>query len=118
MKRRSRWAGHWPSSRRSLKSDENWKSCCARPKPPTNMPHRFMEATEPVQVSRRLIAVQAVMGFCAWLFLWLPYGRRLYGVEKLDTRQRYLFVCNHISLLDTILLGALFWRSKNYPIMV
>jgi 1-acyl-sn-glycerol-3-phosphate acyltransferase len=27
-------------------------------------------------------------------------------------------VSNHVSLLDTILLGALFWRSGNYPILV
>jgi 1-acyl-sn-glycerol-3-phosphate acyltransferase len=77
-----------------------------------------MEATESVKVSRRLIAVQAMMGCFAWLLLWLPYGRRVYGIEKLDTQKRYIFVCNHVSLLDTILLGALFWRSGNYPIMV
>jgi 1-acyl-sn-glycerol-3-phosphate acyltransferase len=29
-----------------------------------------------------------------------------------------LFVINHVSLLDTILLGAVCWRSGNYPILV
>jgi 1-acyl-sn-glycerol-3-phosphate acyltransferase len=77
-----------------------------------------MEPTEPVRVSRKLMAVQALMGFFAWLFLALPYGRRTTGLEKLDNNRRYLFVSNHVSLLDTILLGALFWRSGNYPILV
>ena len=77
-----------------------------------------MEPTEPVRVSRKLKAVQALMGFFAWLFLALPYGRRTTGLEKLDNNRRYLFVSNHVSLLDTILLGALLWRSGNYPILV
>jgi len=48
----------------------------------------------------------------------LPYLRRTHGLEKLNPAQRYLFVANHVSLLDTILLGALLWRSGNYPILV
>ncbi|HEV2691467.1 MAG TPA: lysophospholipid acyltransferase family protein [Verrucomicrobiae bacterium] len=77
-----------------------------------------MEPTEPVRVSRKLKAIQALMGFSAWLFLALPYGKRTTGLEKLDNNRRYLFVSNHVSLLDTILLGALLWRSGNYPILV
>src|SRR5450756_34527 len=77
-----------------------------------------MEPTEPVQVSRKLKAVQALMGFSAWLFLALPYGRRTTGLEKLENNRRYLFVSNHGSLLDTSLLGALLWRWGNYPILV
>jgi len=77
-----------------------------------------MEPTEPVQVSCKLKAVQALMGFFAWLFLALPYGRRTTGLEKVDNNRRYLFVSNHVSLLDTILLGALLSRSGNCPILV
>ena len=77
-----------------------------------------MEPTEPVRVSRKLKAIQALMGFFAWVVLVLPYSRRTHGLDKLDTHRRYLFVCNHVSLLDTILLGALLWRSGNYPILV
>lgn len=58
------------------------------------------------------------MGIFACVFLALPYGRRTTGLEKLDNNRRYLFVSNHVSLLDTILLGALLWRSGNYPILV
>jgi 1-acyl-sn-glycerol-3-phosphate acyltransferase len=77
-----------------------------------------MEPTEPIRVSRKLICVQALLGFFSCLFLALPYLRRTHGLEKLKPAQRYLFVANHVSLLDTILLGAIFWRSGNYPILV
>ncbi len=69
-------------------------------------------------VSHRLVFVQALLGLGASLFLALPYLRRTHGLGKLDPRRRYLFVCNHVSLLDTILLGALCWRSRCYPILV
>lgn len=39
-------------------------------------------------------------------------------MERLDPQQRYLFVSNHVSLLDTILIGALCWRANCYPIIV
>ncbi len=39
-------------------------------------------------------------------------------MERLEPARRYLFVANHVSLLDTILLGALCWRSRCYPILV
>lgn len=77
-----------------------------------------MESIKPVSVSRRIKAVQALLGFFAWVVLALPYSRRAHGLEKLDPNTRYLFVSNHVSLLDTILLGALLWRSGNYPILV
>jgi 1-acyl-sn-glycerol-3-phosphate acyltransferase len=77
-----------------------------------------MEPTEPVRVSRRLKLVQALMGLFAWIVLVLPYVRRVRGLERLSPRRRYLIVCNHVSLLDTILLGGLLWRSGNYPILV
>lgn len=77
-----------------------------------------MEPTEPVRVSRRLKMIQALMGLFAWVVLVLPYVRRTHGVQKLNPQRRYLFVCNHVSLLDTILLGGLMWRSGNYPILV
>jgi 1-acyl-sn-glycerol-3-phosphate acyltransferase len=48
----------------------------------------------------------------------LPYARRTHGLEKLNPQRRYLIVCNHVSLLDTIFLGGLLWRSGNIPILV
>ena len=70
------------------------------------------------QATRRLVFVQSLLGLGAHLFLALPYLNRVRGMERLDPNQRYLFVCNHVSLLDTILLGALCWRSRCYPILV
>jgi 1-acyl-sn-glycerol-3-phosphate acyltransferase len=77
-----------------------------------------MATTEQTTVSRKLIGVQALLGFFAYVILALPYLRRTHGLEKIQPARRYLFVANHISLLDTILLGALLWRSGNYPILV
>ena len=70
------------------------------------------------RVTTGLKLIQWCLGFGATLFLALPYLRRTPGMERLDPRQRYLFVSNHVSLLDTILLGALCWRANCYPIIV
>ena len=77
-----------------------------------------MEEINQARATRTLVFTQALMGLGAWLALAVPYLRRTHGLERLQPRQRYLFVVNHISLLDTILLGALCWRSRCYPILV
>ncbi len=69
-------------------------------------------------VTTGLKFIQWCLGFGATLFLALPYLRRTRGMWRLDPQQRYLFVSNHVSLLDTILLGALCWRADCYPIIV
>src|SRR5262249_28770830 len=61
---------------------------------------------------------QFLLGLGAHVFFALPYSRRTHGLRRLDPGQRYLFVANHVSLLDTILMGAIFWRSGCYPILV
>ncbi len=70
------------------------------------------------RVTRWLVFIQSLLGLGAFGFLALPYLRRTHGLERLRPEQRYLLVCNHVSLLDTILLGALSWRSGCYPILV
>lgn len=70
------------------------------------------------RVTPGLTFVQWWLGLGATLCLALPYLRRTRGMDRLDPKQRYLFVVNHVSLLDTILLGALCWRSDCYPILV
>ncbi|MCW5553798.1 MAG: 1-acyl-sn-glycerol-3-phosphate acyltransferase [Verrucomicrobiae bacterium] len=77
-----------------------------------------MSSALPPNATRGRILAQFLLGIGAWLFLALPYLRRTRGLDRLDPRQRYLFVCNHVSLLDTIMLGALCWRSRCYPILV
>jgi 1-acyl-sn-glycerol-3-phosphate acyltransferase len=75
-------------------------------------------ASHHCRATRRLVFIQSLLGLGAHLFLALPYLRRTHGLDRLRPEQRYLFVVNHVSLLDTILLGALCWRSKCYPILV
>ena len=70
------------------------------------------------QRSRKLVFVQALLGAIVYAALALPYLRRTQGTERLRPRQNYLFVANHVSLLDSILLGGLCWRSGRYPILV
>jgi 1-acyl-sn-glycerol-3-phosphate acyltransferase len=77
-----------------------------------------MEQTDQIEVSDSLRFVQATFGFLSYLVLGVPYLRRVHGLEKLDPQKQYLLVCNHVSLLDTLLLGGLFWYSGVYPILV
>ena len=69
------------------------------------------------RVTRSLILIQTMLGIGAELFVALPFLRRVHGLKRLNPAQKYLFVSNHVSLLDTILLGALCWRSGCYPIV-
>jgi 1-acyl-sn-glycerol-3-phosphate acyltransferase len=70
------------------------------------------------QLTRGRIVIQWLLGLGAYLFFALPYLRRVHRRERLDPSRRYLFVSNHVSLLDTILLGALAWRFGTYPVLV
>jgi 1-acyl-sn-glycerol-3-phosphate acyltransferase len=70
------------------------------------------------KISRKLVFIQGLLGAIVYAVLALPYLRRAHGMERLHPRQNYLFVINHVSLLDSILMGALCWRSGRYPILV
>jgi len=70
------------------------------------------------RASRGQVFIQALIGLGVYTVLVLPYMRRAQGMERLRPRQNYLFVANHVSLLDSILLGGLCWRSGRYPILV
>lgn len=59
--------------------------------------------------------VQEILGFFLTLLFYLPYVRRVRG--KLP-RGRRLYVANHVSLLDTLLLGGLFYTRRRVPILV
>lgn len=67
--------------------------------------------------TRRLVFIQVLLGIGAYLALGLPFLRRTHGVNRLDPKKKYIFACNHVSLLDTILLGGLCLRSGCYPIL-
>jgi 1-acyl-sn-glycerol-3-phosphate acyltransferase len=77
-----------------------------------------MESKSQTCGSLKLRLVQALMGFGAHFTLNLLYLRKTHGLKKIDPRQKYIFACNHVSLLDTIMLGGLLWNSGNYPILV
>jgi 1-acyl-sn-glycerol-3-phosphate acyltransferase len=85
---------------------------------PSLVVEEVASAPSPTPVSRRLIRIQALLGFGSYSLFCLPYLRKIHGLERLDPAKRYLFASNHVSLLDTILLGALCWRSGCYPIKV
>src|SRR5580658_8665945 len=77
-----------------------------------------MEKVQQRKVTPALVAIQFLLGLGATLAFALPYLRRAHGLGRLHPCQRYLFAVNHVSLLDTILMGALCWRSRCYPILV
>lgn len=70
------------------------------------------------RVSRSLVFIQFLMGIGVTLAIALPFLRRVHGLNRLRSDRKYLFVSNHVSLLDTLLLGAVCWRSNCYPILV
>lgn len=61
--------------------------------------------------------VQRLLGLLAYVLFVLPYVRRLHGIREVKAGRR-LFVANHVSLLDTILLGGIFWSRGRVPILV
>ncbi len=77
-----------------------------------------MISSDRLTPTRGTVIVQAILGICSYVILVLPYVRRVQGLSRLDKREQYLFVSNHVSLLDTIVLGGLMWRHGCYPILV
>jgi len=63
------------------------------------------------------VAAQLFLGLACYLFFVLPYARRILGMKRVAPERR-LFVVNHVSLLDTILLGGVFWSRARLPILV
>lgn len=76
-----------------------------------------MKETTQGRLTRSLVFIQAMLGMGAYSALALPYLRRTHGLNQLDPGRRYLFVANHVSLLDTILLGGVCWRHGLYPLL-
>jgi 1-acyl-sn-glycerol-3-phosphate acyltransferase len=76
-----------------------------------------MKAAIQGRLTRGLVFIQALLGIGAYSALALPYLRRTHGLDQLQRGQRYLFVANHVSLLDTLLLGGVCWRRGLYPLL-
>lgn len=77
-----------------------------------------MTAPNIFRATRRLVFAQVLLGLAVTVAVALPFLRRVHGLGNLRPERRYLFVANHVSLLDAIMLGALAWRSRCYPIYV
>lgn len=69
-------------------------------------------------MSRGTHAIQYVLGALCYLFVTLPFVRSVSGLDTLVENRRWLFVSNHVSLLDTLLIGGLFWARGRLPLLV
>lgn len=77
-----------------------------------------MEASEPVWSVEQARRKQRPVGIFCRAAIIFPFVRRLHGLEKIDPQQRYLFVSNHVSLLDALVLGGLMIRRQKSPSLI
>jgi 1-acyl-sn-glycerol-3-phosphate acyltransferase len=70
------------------------------------------------RVTRGMVFTQSVLGLILHFVLAVPFLRRTHGLARLRPSHRHLLAINHISLLDSLLIAALCWRSRCYPILV
>ena len=70
------------------------------------------------RTSRGIVLVQWLLGLTLQLLIALPFLRRTRGREHVRPDQQCLFVVNHISLLDTLVLATICWRMRLVPILV
>lgn len=61
--------------------------------------------------------MQALLGVSCWLIFAGIYTRKISGKIPPKSR-RALFVCNHVSLLDTLLIGGILWSRRTMPMLV
>lgn len=74
-------------------------------------------AVEPRRADRSTRLVQGLLGLLSYFLFVLPYTRKVHGLGAVAPGRR-VFVANHVSLLDTILVGGIFWSRGRLPIMV
>lgn len=81
-------------------------------------PKEFKAGLPQPHVTRGVVFTQSVLGLILHLLLAVPFLRRTHGLARLRPQERHLLVINHVSLLDTLLIATLCWRSRCYPILV
>ena len=81
-------------------------------------PQAIKAGIQQPHVTRGTVFMQSVLGLILHLLLAVPFLRRTHGLARLHPAQRHLLVINHISLLDTLVIATLCWRSGCYPILV
>lgn len=77
-----------------------------------------MEATEKIWDARRAKSAQFSAGWFSWLVSTFPFVRKVRGLEKISPERRCLFVANHVSLLDAVMLGGLFVTRGQGPLLI
>jgi len=81
-------------------------------------PQATTSAAGQPHVTRGVVLIQFLLGLALQVCLVFPFLRRSHGLGRLRPEQRYLLVVNHISLLDSLLIAALCWRTRCYPLLV
>jgi 1-acyl-sn-glycerol-3-phosphate acyltransferase len=77
-----------------------------------------MEATEKIWDARQAKSAQLITGWICWLATALPFARKVRGLEKISPQRRCLFVANHVSLIDAVMLGGLFTQRGHGPVLI
>ncbi len=77
-----------------------------------------MEASEPVWSVEQARKEQRPVGIFCRLAIIFSFVRRMQGLEKINPQQRYLFVSNHVSLLDALVLGGQMIRRQKSPSLI
>ena len=77
-----------------------------------------MEASEPVWSVEQARKEQRPVGIFCRLAIIFPFVRQMHGLEKIDPQQRYLFVSNHVSLLDALVLGGFMIGRQDFPMLI
>lgn len=72
----------------------------------------------PREADSALLRAQRWLGVICHLTMYLPYVRRVEGAEVLRGSERKIFAANHVSLLDTPLLGSVLRHAGRSPILV
>lgn len=81
-------------------------------------PNEIKAGLHQPRVTRGMVFTQTVLGLILHVLLAVPFLRRTHGLARLRPQKRHLLVINHVSLLDTLLIATLCWRSRCYPILV
>ena len=77
-----------------------------------------MDATENIWDARRAKSAQFIAGWTCWLTTVLTFTRRVRGLEKISPQRRCLFVANHVSLIDAVMLGGVFTQRGQSPLLI
>lgn len=77
-----------------------------------------MEASEPIWSVEQARRGQRPVGIFCRAAIIFPFVRRMQGFEKIDAAQRYLFVSNHVSLLDALVLGGFLIGHQKSPSLI